>query len=118
MNFKFFKNTPHFCIFVMLVATIGYGISFAGEQKSFQVGIIATPKSGKGPMWVYLKPEIKNLNEPLNFKWYFGDGKESVERVPPPHLYEYGKCIVVLEVTDKYNKRYTASTTIDAENPG
>ncbi|MEW6410049.1 MAG: hypothetical protein AB1488_08050 [Nitrospirota bacterium] len=107
-----------FVLTLLVIVTAGYGISFAGEQRSFQVGIIATPKSGRGPMWVYLKPEIKNLNGTLKFKWYFGDGKESVERIPPPHLYEYGKCIVVLEVTDKDNKKYTASVTIDAGNPG
>ena len=101
--------------FVLLVVT---GISFAGEQKNKGVEIVATPESGTGPIWVSLKPKIRNLKEPLQFNWYFGDGEESANRVPPPHFYKHGKSAVVLEVTDGNGKRYSASVTIDAASPG
>lgn len=95
------------------------GTSFAGEQKEGKgVEIVANPKSGTGPIWVSLKPKIKNLKEPLQFNWYFGDGEENTNRVPPPHFYKHGKSTVVLEVTDGNGKRYSASVTIDAASPG
>lgn len=93
--------------------------SLAGEQKEGKgVEIVANPKSGTGPIWVSLKPEIKNLKEPLQFNWYFGDGEESTNRVPPPHLYKHGKSAVVLKVTDGDGKKYSASVTIESASPG
>lgn len=82
------------------------------------IGIIAEPKAGFGPMWVKLKPEIKGIDEPLSFEWFFGDGNVSNERYPESHLFEFGKYSVVLEVTDRKGKRYTASVSIDAASPG
>jgi len=96
-----------------LAVLIGYGLSSA-EHKNFHVEIIANPKSGMGPMWVRLKPRIANLKEPLKFKWLFGDGEESIEKVPQSHEYEPGRYYVSLEVTDRTGQLYSASITIDA----
>ena len=102
-------------IFVLIAVP---AIGFAGEQKDKGVEIVAAPKSGTGPILVSLKPKIKNLKEPLQFSWYFGDGEESARRIPPAHLYKHGKSAVVLEVIDGDGKRYSASVTIDAASPG
>jgi len=100
-------------LFTALAVLIGYGLSFA-EQKNFHVEITANPKSGQGPMWVHLKPKVANLKEPLKFRWFFGDGEESNERIPQPHQYQPGRYYVALEVTDRAGKLYTASITVEA----
>lgn len=80
--------------------------------------IVAEPKAGFGPIWVNLKPEMRGIEGPLSFEWFFGDGKMSNEKNPEPHLFEFGRYSVVLEVTDKKGKLYTASVTVDASSPG
>lgn len=80
--------------------------------------IVAEPKAGFGPIWVNLRPEVQGIEEPLSFEWSFGDGKISNEKNPEPHLFEFGKYSVVLEVCDKTGKKYTASVTVDASSPG
>lgn len=102
-------------LFVAVVAISG--ISLAGEGEA-GIEIVANPKSGKGPMWVYIEPRVNNLKEPLKFTWSFGDGEESAEMIPKPHYYDFGKFNLVLEITDKEGKVYTASVTIDAVSPG
>lgn len=97
---------------------VGYGIGLGAEQSGAMVEIIAAPKSGNGHMWVYLEPKIKNIKDPVKFEWSFGEGEESTEMLPKPHYYEFGRFAVVLEVTDKTGKRYTASVTVDAATPG
>jgi len=83
------------------------------------VMILASPRSGTGPITVRLKPVInETLKEPVKFLWWFGDGKESMEAYPPPHYYDIGRYSVVLEVTDDRGKSYSASVTIDAQSPG
>ena len=69
-------------------------------------------------MWVHLKPVVNGLKEPLKFHWYFGDGQESMAMVPKPHHYESGRYDVILEVTDKAGKTFTAGIDIDAAYPG
>jgi len=69
-------------------------------------------------MWVRVEPRVNNLREPLKFCWYFGDGQESKDAVPKPHFYDFGKYNLLLEVTDKNGKTYTASIVIDAALPG
>jgi hypothetical protein len=107
----------HFVIlFLVLVAALQTG--FAEEPMKAAVEIFAAPKSGKGPMRVYLEPKVNNLKGPLKFHWYFGDGKESEEMIPKPHYYGFGKYNLMLEVTDMEEKTYTAGVNIDAALPG
>lgn len=80
--------------------------------------IVAEPKVGLGPLWVNLMPEVKGIEGPLSFEWSFGDGKVSNEKDPGLHLFEFGKYSVILEVTDKRGRKYTASVTVDASSPG
>ena len=114
MNSNFFLGIFLFAGFALLINS---GISFAG-QKDSTVEISSTSRSGKGPGWVYLRPKIRNLKEPLKFNWSFGDGQESAEMIPQPHYYPSGRYSVVLEVADKTGKLHTASITIDADSQG
>ncbi|HAK89052.1 MAG: hypothetical protein A2X55_12180 [Nitrospirae bacterium GWB2_47_37] len=88
------------------------------EKMSAMVEIVAAPKSGMGPMWVHLKPKMKGIEEPISFQWLFGDGEESADKMPPAHYYDMGRYNVMLEVTDKAGKKYTAGITIDSASPG
>ncbi|MCL4492961.1 MAG: PKD domain-containing protein [Nitrospirae bacterium] len=108
-----FKLRSALVFALLVVAAAGY----AGE-KAAGIEIVAAPKTGKGPMWVHIEPKVNNLKEPLKFMWYFGDGNESEEMVPKPHYYDVGKFNLLLEVTEKTGKVYTASVTIDAVSPG
>lgn len=85
---------------------------------SGRVEIVAEPKIGLGPMWVTLESEIKGIGSPASIEWSFGDGSGSSEPDPGPHLFEFGKYSVVLEVTDAKGKKHTASVTVDASSPG
>ena len=101
---------------VILVVSTGTGVAL--EQKSKPgVEIIATPKSGKGPMWVHLEPRIINIKA-AKFEWSFGDGTESGQKIPSAHYYEFGRYNVSLEVIDIAGKKYSAAITIDATSPG
>lgn len=113
LNSKLFLSIP----ILLIVIALTCGTVFSEERKDAKVEIIAAPKSGKGPMIVHLEPKIKNL-EPVKFEWLFGDGQESAEMVPPPHYYEAGKYNVMLEVTDRTGKKYTAGISVDAASPG
>ncbi|TAN45144.1 MAG: PKD domain-containing protein [Nitrospirae bacterium] len=111
------------CIIIFFVVMITFtdtsaGRVFAEERKDTQIEIFAIPKSGKGPMWVYLEPQVNNLKKPLKYRWYFGDGQESTDATPKPHYYEFGKYNLVLEVTAGDGKLYTAGISIDAALPG
>lgn len=114
MNSNLFLRIFLFTGFALLINS---GISFAG-QKDSMVEISSDSRSGKGPGWVYLRPKIRNLKEPLKFNWSFGDGQESAEMIPQPHYYASGRYSVVLEVVDKTGKLHTASITIDADSQG
>jgi len=103
-------------IFLVLIVALQGG--FAEETTKAGVEILAVPKEGKGPLRVYLEPQVNNLKGPLKFHWYFGDGKESEEIVPKRHYYEFGKYNLMLEVTDREGKMYTAAINIDATLPG
>lgn len=82
------------------------------------VEILAMPRKGMGPMEVQLEPIVTGLQEPVRFKWYFGDGEESTAETPPPHEYLAGTYSVMLEAVDASGRRYTASVGIDAASPG
>jgi len=111
-----FRIIKFVIIFLVLIAALQSG--FAEEPMKSGVEIFAVPKSGKGPMRVYLEPKVNDLKEPLKFHWYFGDGNESEEMIPKPHHYEFGKYNLMLEVTDREGKMYTAGINIDAALPG
>lgn len=112
-------SSNHCCLALLLFILIAVPvIGFAGEQRDVIVEIVATPKSGNGPMWVRLKPEISNLEDLAKVGWSFGDGQESTEMIPKPHYYNFGRYNAILEVTYKSGKKYTASITIDASSPG
>lgn len=113
LNSKLFLSI----LILFVVIALSCGIGFAEEMNNAKVEIIAAPKSGTGPMWVRLEPKIKNI-EPVKFEWLFGDGQESAEMAPPPHFYAGGKYNVMLEVTDKTGKKYTAGITVDAASAG
>ena len=85
---------------------------------SAMVEIIAVPKSGMGPMWVHFKPKMIGIEDPVSFQWLFGDGQESANKMPPAHYYDMGRYNVMLEVTDKSGKKYTAGITVDSASPG
>lgn len=97
------------------------GVGHAQEHKQGagrqMVQIYANPKTGDGPLSVLLEPIIDNLEGPLRFEWNFGDGTVSTEKNPPSHLFEYGKFMVVLRVTDRTSNVFSASVTIFADYP-
>ncbi|MCL4456463.1 MAG: PKD domain-containing protein [Nitrospirae bacterium] len=85
---------------------------------SAMVEIIAVPKSAMGPIWVHFKPKLREIDDPVSFQWLFGDGQESSDKMPPAHYYDMGRYNVMLEVTDKSGKKYTAGITVDSASPG
>lgn len=83
------------------------------------VMIVASPKSGIGPLTVRLKPVInETLKGPVEYQWWFGDGEQSHEAIPQPHYYDLGSYNVVLKVKDSTGKVCTASITIDSVRAG
>ena len=105
----------------LLLSVFSGGIGFAQDQKEASgkksVQINATPKTGEAPLKVRFEPVIQNLEWPLKFEWHFGDGTESIEKIPPIHYYESGKYAVTLRVEDKAANVFTASVTIDVDYP-
>ncbi|OGR19852.1 MAG: hypothetical protein A2X81_14685 [Desulfobacterales bacterium GWB2_56_26] len=83
-----------------------------------KVEILAIPRKGMGPMDVQFEAIVTELQGTIRFRWHFGDGEESCDKVPPPHLYQAGQYSVVLEAVDVSGRRYTASIGIDAASPG
>lgn len=112
MNFNFFR-----ILILSFILVAGYSHLFAGERNS-QVEISAEPKSGISPLLVNIKPVLKNVQMPAKFEWYFGDGKYSTDMIPKPHLYGGGKYNVLLKVTDKTGKKYSASITVNVADRG
>jgi len=104
-----------------MIATVSAQGLLAQEQKAVMgrklVRIEASPETGIGPIWVNFTPFVQNLEEPLKFEWYFGDGTQSTINNPPAHRYEAGKYTVVLTVTDKTAEEFTASKTVNVEYP-
>jgi hypothetical protein len=80
--------------------------------------IVASPRTGHGPLLVRLEPKVRHLREPLQFQWYFGDGQESAEAVPEPHNYAFGKYNLVLKVVDGEGRVCTAGVYIESAWPG
>ena len=105
-------------IFPLVLTAICPGVGCAEDLGKTRVEIVADPPGGRGPLKVYLEPDLVNLPTPARFKWSFGDGGESSEKVPGLHLFEGGRYDVVLEVTDANGKKYTASITVNAALPG
>jgi len=110
LNFKFLL----YALILLIGVAILYGSCFAEGQEDFQLEIIAVTETVVAAVVVYLEPNVRNIEEPVRFEWLFGDGQESSEMFPLPHYYNAGgKYNVLLEVTNKAGKRYTASVTID-----
>jgi hypothetical protein len=105
----------------VVIAVFPVGRSFAQEQKESlgrqMVRINSSPKNGIGPLIVHFEPIIKNLKEPLEFEWHFGDGTESYQRIPLPRHFESGRYVVLLKVRDKAANVFTASVTIKVDYP-
>jgi hypothetical protein len=66
---------------------------------------------------VNLEAEVRNMQEPVQYHWYFGDGKESTEKAPSPHRYAFGKYNLLVKTVDRVGKVCTAGVYIESEFP-
>jgi len=104
------------CLCVVLAAALP-GSGCAAESGPC-LEIVASPRTGPGPLLVRLESKVRHLREPLQFQWYFGDGQESAEAVPEPHNYVFGKYNLVLKVVDGEGRVCTAGVYIESALPG
>lgn len=87
-------------------------------EYGFALDIIVVTKKIGGSVVAYFEPDTRDIERPVEFKWLFGDGLESSEVVPAPHYYNAGGIYnVLIGVTNKAGKMYTASVTIDVASP-
>ena len=104
------------CLWIVLAPALPGTGSAAESDPCLEV--VATPRTGIGPLLVRLEPKVHRLREPLQFRWYFGDGQESAEAVPESHNYEFGKYNLVLKVVDGEGRVCTAGVYIESALPG
>lgn len=56
--------------------------------KSLEATLVATPTTGKAPLEVQFRANVKGGTPPVTLAWTFGDGSDKSEKPTPIHTYE------------------------------
>ncbi len=96
-----------------------FRVSYRGEENGPPTAVAtASPSSGRPPLRVQFKggKSYDPNNDPLLFRWEFGDGKKS-SAADPSHIYsEPGQYTVTFTVTDTSNESSTQEIVINVGN--
>lgn len=107
-----------FVLLLVPVSVLMTSLSIDTARGEDCLEVIAAPTIGPGPLTVNLEAKVKNMEEPVQCFWYFGDGERSKGKTPPPHRYAFGKYNLIVRAVDGMGKVCTAGVYIESEFPG